>query len=222
VVTTVEEQREIIVELLRTRNLGGGMQGVMEWRGKVRPESEIPLSGDHFKQAFGVPTNGPGSSYREADEASSREALEKAIEKLRDYDLSAYIAIQGVFDRDVGGYGDLEFFGERAPELAAHAHRGIALLTAMLPPDEYRLYVDKPLSKEHAKAKTDFKTTSKQAIADTWARRKGEGAKSKEVVAEIRGTYGISERRVYQILQQMESPSEEETPNRGRPRKEKA
>lgn len=204
------EQRRKIVELLRTRNLGGGQQGVMEWRGSTKPESEIPLSGDHFKQAFGI--GGIDEAYSPTKEAASRELLERAIGVLRDYDPHAYIAINAVFDRDVGGYRDLEFFAERAPIVAAEIERGIDRLAALL--EGCSLYAEpaRPMTEEEE----GTLATNNRAVVDTWARRKGEGAKSKEIVAELRGTYGISERRIYQILEQM---APEEKSGRGRPKK---
>jgi hypothetical protein len=213
------EQREIILELLRTRNLGGGQQGVMEWRGSTKPESEIPLSGDHFKNAFGVAADGPDAAFSPTRESYSRRALEEAIEDLGNYDHKAYIAINGIFDRDVGGYRDLEFFTQRAPELAADAERGIWILTAMLH--------DKPLYVEFPRPMTPHEETQEgsrnRAVYDTWVRRKAEGARSMDVIHEIQGTYGISERRVYQILDQMTPPADDEPEKkpkkRGRPKK---
>lgn len=205
-------KRETILELLRTRNLGGGQQGVMEWQGKCKRESEIPLSGDLFQQAFGVAVADPDAPYISTREARSREILECAIEYLVP---CRRIAINAIFDRDVGGYGDLEFYTERAPNVAAVARKGIDDLVDML--EDADLYVSKP--REMTEWEEERQKTDNQAVYDTWVRRRGEGAKSKDVVAELWEIYGVSERRIYQILEQMTPP--EEKSKRGRPRKEK-
>lgn len=215
---TPQEQHDVILALLRTRNLGGGQQGIAEWLGKPAFESEVPLSGDLWKHAFGIPLDrgDPGSHYMSMAEAHSRNLLEGAIDELRDYDHTAYIAINCIFNSDIGGYGDLEFFEERSPVLAKDARRGVWLLVAKLPPEEYRLYAEPRVPKTDYEKKREKK--DRRAVVDTWVRLKSEGYRSKEVLAEIRATYGISDRRTYQILDEF-PPDEESEETRGRPRK---
>ena len=195
------EKYKTILELLRTRNLGGGQQGVMEWGGGSSG-SEIPLSGDIFKQAFGPPTR----------ESSARRALDRALEDLSSFDGKAHIAINAIFDRDVGGYRDLEFYRERAPALAEEAERGVWILVAML--HDTPLYAPAPATMSDGEAQ--LQEMNDQAVYDTWARGRGEGRKSMEVIREIQDTYGVSERRVYQILERAKPPAEG---GPGRPRK---
>lgn len=197
-------QRDKILELLRTRNLGGGQQGIMEWSGTKTRSSEMPLSGDHLKQAFG---DGP--------EARSRASLESAIKRVGKFDPEAYVALRNVFDADEGGYNDLEFYTERAPAVAEAAQRGIDWLVWLLPESRYKLTVE-PGRVPMTHDEREEQKRRNAGVYEMWTKGVANGEKKGVLVSQIADVYGVSERRVYQIVEQ-ESPLEHE---RGRPRKE--
>jgi hypothetical protein len=196
------EQHGKILELLRTRNLGGGQQGVMEWRGNVRPSSEIPLSGDVFANAFGS-----GDFAIPTKEAYSRRALEEAIKDLARFFPHEYLAVSEVFDADVGGYGDLEYYERKAPAVAEAARRGAWLLVARLPPSEYRLVVEK--HEPYTDDELEEMHRGNAGVYQMWRQAREEGLSRPEMVERITDTYGISERRLEQIIEQ-ETPLEEQ------------
>lgn len=162
----------------------------MEWTGG-KPGSEMPMSGDHLKMAFGA-----------HDEARSREILEETLESLGTYDPQAYMALRVVFDADTGAYNDYEYFTKH-PGNKEIVDRGVALIAAKL--RDTNLYV-MPL-RPYTRREQDRRDSRDGSVYKMWCEGKESGRHRLDVIAEIRDMYGISERTVYQIVER-QTPEE--------------
>jgi len=130
---TLHEQREIILEILRTRSTGGGTPapgGGGDGGGGLEGPP-LPITGEAFVRAFGVPVDrgDPESAYRETREGWSRRMVEWAVQGLAWMDPQAFAAINEVFNLDTGGYRDLEHYEQKGKD--AHARRTLWCLLAL-------------------------------------------------------------------------------------------
>jgi hypothetical protein len=223
---TLDEQREVILQILRTRSeaWGGGSAGVVFTPpAKSKRGGDMPLTGAAIRHRFGVPADpsDPDSPLVETREGWSRRLVETAIDALAKYDPLAHTAINEIFNADTGGYRDLEHYEAKAREsgskVALHAHRGIWLLVAKLPPSKYPLHVRFPES-----AKPPDRRRKAAEYAPAYARYQElerEGMRPGAIKAALADEYGCSERRIEQIVETMREREGEEKRSRGRPKR---
>lgn len=222
---TLYEQRAVILEILRTRSeaWGGGSAGVVFTPpAKTKRDGSMPLTGAAIRHRFGTPVDpsDPESEYQETREGWSRRMVEIAVDALAKYDPLAHIAINEVFNSDTGGYRDLEHYEQKAStegsKVAYHAHRGIILLLAKLPPSKYPLYVKFPTDENKARER---KIVNPPSVYQRYKDLEREGMRPGALVARMAEEYGCSERRIQQVVE--EGRTREGLPKRprGRPKK---
>ena len=198
---TPERQREVVAEILRTRVLGGGSASVV---------------GGSKQQQHG--SRAPGPLPDETAEEWSRRCVEHAIEAVAELSPRAYLALNEVFNPDVGGYRDLEHYQHSKPEVAREAILGFMLVLSQLPAAEYPLVVRLPEQRSPAENVEQFKRQTR--IFNQYRELHEQGTwSSNGAVIKLAKEYNCSPRRIYQIIEQMRLYHGEPKRSPGRPRK---
>ena len=196
---TPERQREVVAEILRTRVLGGGSASVV---GGSKQQ--------HSSRA-------PGPLPDETAEEWSRRCVEHAIEAVAELSPRAYLALNEVFNPDVGGYRDLEHYQHSKPEVAREAILGFMLVLSQLPAAEYPLVVRLP---EQRTAEENVEQLKRQLrIYEAYRDLTTRTYSSTGAVVRLASEYNCSPRRIYQIIEQMRLYHGEPKRSPGRPRK---
>ena len=164
--------------------------------------SVVTQEGGGLKSERGVPIP------RDTHEEWSRAQVEQAVRGLADMYPANYFALNEVFNADVGGYRDLEFYSERQPQTARDAVFGVCLVGMALPPSRYPLTVRFPRERTPAENTREFVRDHK--IYQDY--------KNGVKVRHIAKAYNCSERRVYQLVERQRSLEGEPKRGRGRPR----
>jgi hypothetical protein len=191
---TPEQQARVIVEILRTRCIGGGSASVLSLEEMGAPGRSAP----------------PRALPAQTIEEYSRDQVERAIERVGDMRPQAQRALNEVFNADVGGYRDIEWYAAHYPEIAREATFGVWLLLTQLPAAKYMLDVRMP----------EERTPEENVAQFMRDHRIYKGYLSGVPVQIIAQDYNTSERTIYRIIRRQRELEGEPARLPGRPRKE--